>query len=72
MNQWLNPRKTRTGSKSGGSGPGSSACPPSLMRLVTPSAMDLVAKEATRKACGVLVAMLPGHSWTPILSSGSR
>ena len=42
------------------------------MRLVTPSAMDLVAKEATRKACGVLVAMLPGHSWTPILSSGSR
>ena len=30
VNQWLNPRKTRTGSKSGGSGPGSSARPPSF------------------------------------------
>jgi hypothetical protein len=43
VNQWLNPRKTRTGSKPGGSGPGSSARPPLAMRLATPSASNLVA-----------------------------
>ena len=28
--------------------------------------------EATVKACGVVVAMVQGHSWVPIPSKGSR
>jgi len=28
--------------------------------------------EATAKTCGVVVAMLQGHSWAPTLSNGSR
>ena len=28
--------------------------------------------EATVKACGVVVAMVQGHSWVPIPSTGSR
>ncbi len=38
VNQWLNPRKTRTGSKPGGSGPGSSARRSSVRRSATPHA----------------------------------
>ncbi len=31
-----------------------------------------VDREATAKICGVVVAMLQGHSWAPTLSNGSR
>jgi hypothetical protein len=34
--------------------------------------IDVVGQEATVKACGVVVAMLQGHSWAPTPSSGSR
>lgn len=33
-------------------------------------AVDVVGAEATRKACGVLVAMPLGHSWAPHLPNG--
>jgi hypothetical protein len=38
VNQWLNPRNPRTGSKSDGSGPGRSARPPRTMRWSSPKA----------------------------------
>lgn len=38
----------------------------------TPGPVDVAGREATRKACGVLVARPQGHSWAPHLSSGSR
>ena len=34
-------------------------------------AVDVVGAEATRKDCGVLVAMLLGHNWAPRLPNGS-
>ena len=34
--------------------------------------IDVVGQEATVKACGVVVAMLQGHSWAPTPLSGSR
>jgi hypothetical protein len=34
--------------------------------------VDVAGQEATVKACGVVVAMLQGHSWAPTPSSGSR
>ena len=33
-------------------------------------AVDVVGTEATRKNCGVLVAMPLGHSWAPRLPNG--
>jgi hypothetical protein len=33
---------------------------------------DVADREATVKACGVAVAKLPGHSWAPTPSNGSR
>ena len=33
-------------------------------------AVDVVGAEATKKVCGVLVAMPLGHSWTPRLPNG--
>ena len=66
MNQWLNPRNPRTGSKPGGSGPGSSARPPVTMRLATPTAINLVAlggrEEGLRRTRGDAVgAQLDAH-----------
>jgi hypothetical protein len=34
--------------------------------------VDVAGQEATVKACGVVVAMLQGHSWAPTPSNGSR
>ena len=34
--------------------------------------VDVAGQEATVNACGVVVAMLQGHSWAPTPSSGSR
>jgi hypothetical protein len=38
----------------------------------TPGPVSVVGREATVKVCGVAVAMLQGHSWTPNPTSGSR
>ena len=38
----------------------------------TPLLGDVAGWEATVKACGVIVAMLQGHSWAPTPSNGSR
>lgn len=37
---------------------------------VTPVLGEVAGREATRKACGVLVAMLQGQSWAPTPSTG--
>lgn len=37
----------------------------------TPELISVVDQEATVKACGVVVAMLQGHSWAPTPSIGS-
>src|SRR5215207_10758555 len=70
VNRWLNPLKLWNRLESGGSGPGSSAHLPHLGGEVTPKP-ESVAGEATRKACGVLVARLQGHSRAPILPTES-
>jgi hypothetical protein len=38
----------------------------------TPGPVDVAGREATRKACGVLVAKPQGQSWAPNPSNGSR
>jgi hypothetical protein len=38
---------------------------------VTPWSVIFAGREATRKACGVLVAMLQGHSWAPTPPTGA-
>jgi len=57
--------------RSGGSGPGSSAHLPHLGGEVTPKPESVAGGEATRKACGVLVARLQGYSRAPILPTES-
>jgi hypothetical protein len=37
----------------------------------TPMLVDSAGQEATTKACGVVVAMLQGHSWAPHPITGS-
>jgi hypothetical protein len=41
-------------------------------RWGTPWLGDVADREAMVKACGVAVAMLQGHSWTPTPSNGPR
>lgn len=36
----------------------------------TPASGEVAGREATRKVCGVLVAMLQGQSWAPTPSTG--
>ena len=38
----------------------------------TPGPISVVGREATRKVCGVLVARLQGHSWSPNPTNGLR
>jgi hypothetical protein len=38
----------------------------------TPRPVSVAGREATRKACGVLVARLQGHSWSPNPTNGFR
>lgn len=38
----------------------------------TPGLVNVVGREATVKACGVVVARLQGHSWAPNPTSGSQ
>jgi hypothetical protein len=41
-----------------------------MMRAATPKPVSCAGEEATRKACGVLVARLQGNSWVPTPSIG--
>jgi len=41
-------------------------------RWATPMPCEDGGREATRKACGVLVAMLQGQSWAPTPTTGTR
>lgn len=51
-------------------GLGSSACPG--LAPATRWTVNVVVREVTVKACGVAVARLQGHSWTPHPSNGPR
>ena len=70
-NQRLNAPQESHQLESGGYGLGSSAHLRGNVRG-TPRPVDVAGREATVKACGVVVAMLQGHSWAPTPSSGSR
>jgi hypothetical protein len=66
VNQWLKPRKTRTGSQPGGSGPGCSARPSVVIRWSSPKAAELGClgghEEGLRRTCGDAVgAQLGAH-----------
>jgi hypothetical protein len=55
-----------------GSGLGSSAhAHDCIVVCGTPRQVDVAGREATVKFCGVAVARLQGHSWTPTPSKGS-
>jgi hypothetical protein len=41
-----------------------------VRRGPTPDLGGFAGREAMVKACGVIVAMLPGQSWVPSLSTG--
>jgi hypothetical protein len=73
VNQWWNPRKRRAGSNLVDVGrPAAHAGHRRSWCLATPEVTAFVPEEATRKVCGVLVARLPGKSWTPPLPTGTR
>ena len=59
-----------TSSKPDGSGLGRSAHPHQSGELLR--AVNVAAPEATPKVCGVGVARLQGHSWTPNPTNGSE
>ena len=67
------PKAQPTSSKPDGSGLGSSAyARDGLDVRGTPRPSHVVGPEAMAKVCGVAVAKLQGHSWTPTPSKGSR
>ena len=69
-NQRLKPLKRFTGSNLVDAGRSAvHACAPSGGQ-VTPVPGEVAGREATGKACGVLVAMLQGQSWAPTPSTG--
>jgi hypothetical protein len=68
-NQWLNPLKSRTGSNLVDMGRAAAHVGDVP---ATPKPTDWVGGEATRKACGVLVARLQGKSWAPRLSTDQQ
>ena len=71
VNQWLNPLKRENRLQPGGYGPGSSArASRNRAKRLRSRRISLVDREATRKACGVLVARLQGKSWAPTPSTG--
>ncbi len=72
-NQRLNAPQEIQRLEPGGSGPQSSAHPPDGdVERGTPWLGDVAGREATVKGCGVVVAMLQGHSWAPTPLKGSR
>lgn len=70
VNQWLNPRKRETGSNLVDMGRGAARAESSEDDATSMPGTQ-IGWEATLNACGVGVAMLPGQSWAPILSTGT-
>ena len=70
-NQRLNAPQETLQLKPGGSGLVSNAHPDGIAVRGTPWPVDIAGREATVKVCGVVVAMLQGHSWAPTSSNGS-
>jgi hypothetical protein len=70
VNQWLNPLKVATGPNLVDLARAAAHAERSR-RSATPKPVSCAGKEATRKACGVLVARLQGTSWASIPSIGS-
>jgi hypothetical protein len=68
VNQWLNPHTRQTGANLVDAGRVQCASSRSGRRLR--SRFFVADQEATRKACGVLVAKLQGKSWAPALPTG--
>ena len=64
MNQWLKPRNGASGSNLADMGR-DAVRDPIRGGGSTPEPVLADGEEATLKACGVGVAMLPGYSWTP-------
>jgi hypothetical protein len=71
VNQWLNPLKIATGSNLVDRGRAAAHARYRDLQRATPKPVSCAGGEATRKACGVLVARLQGHSWTPTPSNGT-
>ena len=71
-NQRLNAPQETLQLESGGSGLVSNAHPLGDVGWGTAWLGDVAGREATVKVCGVVVAMVQGHSWVPIPSKGSR
>ena len=70
-NQRLNAPQVTQRLEPGGCGPQSSAYLDGGVVGRTPWLGDVASREATVKDCGVVVAMLQGHSWAPTPSKGS-
>jgi hypothetical protein len=64
VNQWLKPRNGASGSNLADMGR-DAVRDPIRGFGTTPELVLADGEEATLKACGVGVAMLPGYSWTP-------
>ena len=70
-NQRLNASQESLQLEPGGSGLVCNAHPHGVAVRGTPGLGDVAGREATVKVCGVVVAMLQGHSWAPTPSNGS-
>jgi hypothetical protein len=68
VNQWLNPLNRGTGSNLVDMG--RVQCASSRLGQRLRSRFLAADQEATRNACGVLVARLQGKSWAPALPTG--
>ena len=71
-NQRLNAPQVTQQLEPGGSGLQSNAHPHGLVVWATLWSGHVAGREATVNVCGVAVAMLQGHSWTPTPSNGPR
>jgi hypothetical protein len=70
VNQWVTPRKSRAGSNLVDMGRYAVRDVGRSRPVSTPKPVVFAGGEATVKACGVGVAMLPGYSWPPTWSNG--
>ena len=70
VNQWLNPLKRGTSSNLVDMG-WAAVCVDSIDEKTTPKSVFYADQEVTMNACGVVVTRPQGHSWTPILSTGT-
>lgn len=72
VNQRLNAPQVIRRLEPGRSGPQSNAHPHRTTVWGTLRLVDVASREATVNICGVAVAMLQGHSWTPTPSNDWR